>query len=411
MNKVRKSNFNSLILLSFFVLLAFSWTNFYYVTPLIIPLSLIFVLPYLSTKISKVQLNTLIFFLYSIFSLMLISPSSLFDFNFYRRDGNIFISLMPLITLTFLTFNFDAYKFISRFIYLLTFINLSIYSYFLLNGNLFETSNFYYLGFTSHNASGGYLAILTSFSLITFLYKRTNINFFIFVFNFFTVFESGSRGSYLALIAGIFLLFLLKKQLYKLLVTFLLILFSIQLSVIAWGYDQHHKNWEQNDFYAMDVVELPVRNSNNLSHRVIKVWPWAVDDFLKSPLIGTGFSSFNDRYKDPSQVFPGIKLRMLDKNVYNSGHAHHSFLNILAEQGLVGLLIFIFLIFYLFRSMKTLQNFEKDLLIFPLMVLILMSITEHRFAAPSQAFIYFIIYSLIIKNSASLITLKDNKVS
>jgi O-antigen ligase len=75
---------------------------------------------------------------------------------------------------------------------------------------------------------------------------------------------------------------------------------------------------------------------------VIKVWPWAVDDFLESPLIGTGFSSFNDRYKDPSKVFPGIKLRLLDKNVYNSGHAHHSFLNILAEQGLIGLLIFIF---------------------------------------------------------------------
>ena len=99
----------------------------------------------------------------------------------------------------------------------------------------------------------------------------------------------------------------------------------------------------------MDVVELPVRNSNNLSHRVIKVWPWAVDDFLESPLMGTGFSSFNDRYKDPSEVLPGIKLRFLKKNIYNSGHAHHSFLNIMAEQGLVGLIIFIF--FFIFFTL------------------------------------------------------------
>ena len=403
-------NINSLVLFTCFVLLCFSWTNFFYVTPLIIPLSFIFLQPYLSLKISRVQLLTTVFFLYSLFSLSLISVHSLFEFNFYRRDGNIFISLMPLITLTFFNFNFDSYKFISRFIYFLTLINLIVYSYFSFNGNLFESSNLYYLGFTSHNAAGGFLAILTSFALITFLYKRTYINFFIFAFNFFTIFESGSRGSYLALIAGIFLFFLLKRKLYKFFVTSVAILFIIQISVIAWGYDQHHKYWLQNDFYGMDVVELPVRNSNNLSHRVIKVWPWAVDDFLESPLMGTGFSSFNDRYKDPSEVLPGIKLRFLKKNIYDSGHAHHSFLNIMAVQGLVGLIIFIFLIFYLFSSMTKLRNFDKDLLTFPLIILILMSLTEHRFAAPSQAFIYFVIYSLVIKNSSSFLTSKDKVI-
>ena len=149
-------NINSLVLFTCFVLLCFSWTNFFYVTPLIIPLSFIFLQPYLSLKISRVQLLTTVFFLYSLFSLSLISVHSLFEFNFYRRDGNIFISLMPLITLTFFNFNFDSYKFISRFIYFLTLINLIVYSYFSFNGNLFESSNLYYLGFTSHNAAGGF---------------------------------------------------------------------------------------------------------------------------------------------------------------------------------------------------------------------------------------------------------------
>ena len=83
-------NINSLVLFTCFVLLCFSWTNFFYVTPLIIPLSFIFLQPYLSLKISRVQLLTTVFFSYSLFSLSLISVHSLFEFNFYRRDGNIF---------------------------------------------------------------------------------------------------------------------------------------------------------------------------------------------------------------------------------------------------------------------------------------------------------------------------------
>ena len=55
--------------------------------------------------------------------------------------------------------------------------------------------------------------------------------------------------------------------------------------------------------------------------------------------------------------------------------------------------------------MTKLRNFDKDLLTFPLIILILMSLTEHRFAT-SQAFIYFVIYSLVIKNSSSFLTSK-----
>ena len=54
-------NINSLVLFTCFVLLCFSWTNFFYVTPLIIPLSFIFLQPYLSLKISRVQLLTTVF--------------------------------------------------------------------------------------------------------------------------------------------------------------------------------------------------------------------------------------------------------------------------------------------------------------------------------------------------------------
>lgn len=399
-------NPNRILLFTTFVLLCFSWTNFFYITPLIIPLAIFLAYPNLSTKISKVQLVTLLFFLYCVFSLSLISYSSLFDFDFYRRDGNIFISLIPLITITFFKFNFDIQKYISRIIYLLTVVNVFVYYNFVFNGNLFEISDFYYFGFTSHNASGGFLAILTSLSFVNFIYKKNYFNFFIFAFNFYTIFESGSRGSYLAFLAGIVLFFLYSKKFYKTFSCFLLLILSVQIFIFSWGYDQHHRYWNQNDFYATETLELDFRNANNISHRIIKVWPWAIDDFLSSPILGTGFSSFNDRETDTQEVLPFIKLRFIEKNIYNSGHAHHSFLHIIAELGLIGFMLIVSLIYYLFKSISNLNTFERDILFLPLLVLILMSLTEHRLAAPSQAFIFFVFYSLVIRNKSLK---KDNE--
>jgi O-antigen ligase len=313
---------------------------------------------------------------------------------------------MPLITLSVLKFNFNAVNFISWLIRIITIFNISAYIYFLQFGNFIEVSDFYYLGFSSHNAAGGFLAIIVSFSIILFLYKRNFINITIVVFNTFTLFETGSRGSYLAvIIASIFMVLFVKKY-YKTIFISIFIGMIAHAAVLSWGHEQHHKIWDENDFYAMDTIELDVRNSNNISHRIVKVWPWAVDDFLSSPIIGTGFSTFNDRNQSPEEILPGIKLRVLKENIYNSGHAHHSYLNILAELGLVGFTLLSLLLLSIYKEIIKLEDFEKYLCLFSFVTLLLMSLTEHRLVAPSQAFIFFVVFSLIANN---VVSIKQNK--
>ncbi len=396
-NSLSFNNNNSLLYLIFF-LIGFSWTNYLFISVLIIPLTLIYFLPYITSNITKLQIAVLFLFLYCFVSLMLVSPSSIFDFNFYRRDGNIFISFMPLITLTFINFNFNSYNFVKRFTYVITFFNVLLYAYFLNFGNLFEDSIFYYFGFSSHNAAGGFLAIIVCFSFCMFYFKRNFINFILFIFNFFTLFQTGSRGSYLAVLIGLIFIFLYIKNFYKSILFFIISGIFIHSLVLSWGYDQHHKYWDENDFYAVDTMELDIRNSNNISHRIIKVWPWAVDDFLKSPIIGTGFSTFNDRDVETKEILPGIRLKITKNNIYNSGHAHHSFLNFAAELGIIGLLLLAYMLLQIYKSIVKMPMFEKILCLLSFVVLLLMSLTEHRLVAPSQAFIFFLFFSILVNN-------------
>ena len=387
------------LLYSIFVLIAFSWTNYLFISVLIIPLSLFFVLPHITNNLMKMQLYVVILFFYCVLSTLLVSPQSLLDFSFYRRDGNIFISFIPLITLSFIKFNFNSFNFLKKLIQIVTFFNLSIYLYFLQAGNLFEISNLYYFGFTSHNAAGGFLAIISCFSLCLFYYQKNMINFLIAIFNIFTLFETGSRGSYFALILGVIFIYLHSRNYYKTIIFSIFLGLLIHISVVLWGYEQHQKYWDEDDFYAMDVMELDVRNSNNISHRIIKVWPWAVSDFLNSPITGTGFSTFNDREVPLKEILPGIKLRILDSNIYNSGHAHHSFLNFLAELGLIGFILVCLVLYQIYNSILRLPAFERTTCLLSFVVLLLMSLTEHRLVAPSQAFIFFVIYSIFLKNT------------
>lgn len=401
--ELSKNRHNNFFLYITFFLLAFSWTNYVFISVLIIPLSMLCILPYLNRPLKNFQLYTFILFTYCAISLLLVSPYSFFDFSFYRRDGNIFISLMPLITLSFLRFNFNAINFIKKLVHVITIFNFLIYLYFLLFGNLFEFSDLYYFGFSSHNAAGGFLAIVVCFSMILFFYNKNLINFVFASFNTFTLFETGSRGSYLALILGIIFIILFFYKYYKTIFLFIFCGLVLHSFVLSWGYEQHHKIWDENDFYAMDVVDLDVRNSNNISHRIVKVWPWAIDDFKQSPIIGTGFSTFNDRNNVTQKILPGIKLRVLeDKNIYNSGHAHHSYLNILAELGLIGFLLISTLLISIFLNILKMHDFEKYLCLFSFCVLLLMSLTEHRLVAPSQAFIFFVIFTILRSNSLSI---------
>ena len=80
----------------------------------------------------------------------------------------------------------------------------------------------------------------------------------------------------------------------------------------------------------------------NTMDRLVK-WEKAWHLFKLSPIVGIGFGRFNDldfreAFGDCVQGYPGIAAFCIDATpVYDSGHAHNSYLQFLAETGLAGL--------------------------------------------------------------------------
>jgi len=145
-----------------------------------------------------------------------------------------------------------------------------------------------------------------------------------------------------------------------------------------------------------------------VNERVFELWPCAIKLSLSSPFFGTGFGSFND---SPYHL-EGIN-HVLAYNVptviYDSdAHAHHSFLHILAETGLFGLV----LVCLWLRSIYTYLIKKNDVVALALLgmfwCLIFSSFTEHRLFTPSQMLPFTIILGIYIANDTkNIVNLKS----
>ena len=137
----------------------------------------------------------------------------------------------------------------------------------------------------------------------------------IILINIFCVLFLFSRAAYLALAVGMFFLFAIKNK--KLLVPLLLVVVYWQVALPQKVQD---RILETTDVYG----EL-----DRASELRLIVWQNAIDLFYESPIIGMGYGVFSE-------------------SGFVVGDAHNIYLRILAEQGLVGLMIFLILLFVLF---------------------------------------------------------------
>jgi O-antigen ligase len=204
--------------------------------------------------------------------------------------------------------------------------------------------------------AGTYLYIIGSLLIILFLKKEIIFSIFIILITLFFILLTGDRSPFLGfllfILTGIIILKIKKKI--KILIG-ILIFFITLFTIINFNHlKERYFNFINYSFFSFKNLEIKKNTEHqaNFINRTeenpwIKHYNLAYKIFKDNPFFGSGYKTFRvicKEYVDPN----------FEKSQYKScsSHPHNFFLEILSEQGLVGLslfLIFLALIVYNFK--------------------------------------------------------------
>ena len=372
--------YESIIYLLVIISLLFSFTNYLYFSA-ISSLSILFVVvvyDHKKIKVSKLTIVLFLFFIYCFISAMIVNPKQLLDFQFYRHDGNLFITFAPLLILSMCHIKFNVWKIIKYFVSISTVFNTICIVLFLIR----RTNPEYSFMFYAHNAAGGFLSILVIANLFLFFKIKKNerfIYFIFFVINIIGLVLTNSRGSIIPLFAAFFIYYLMRKtKSFKekgksnLFFNFLdIIAFScvllgfltISMYISTVRSNDVLTNWDAyvlpNEFVGSKFSSILgiFNRSWTMINRLYYLWPKAMALFSKSPIFGTGFGSFNDNSLSFSGISGIISFSNSDIYLNGSNHAHNSYLHFLAEIGIIGFVLFMILLYEIRKDiLKILSN-------------------------------------------------------
>lgn len=417
--KIRIPNtINSCIVFVCYVCLFFSITN-------IIPVSvgyvvLVVTIPYLfftHRHYNSLQICLFILYVYFVLSTALYDPKALISPGFYRRDGNFFITFLPLLLLPDSEIQFSVEKVAEWFIYVTTIADVvclffhytEVYPLGIMRTDPAHT---YHFLFESHNAAGGFLGIVLALT-IGYVFYGSKEKRFIYsvcmIVNFVGTWATNSRGSILAILLSVVFIGLSrvvirgKKGAFHFDELFFLLLLGV---VIAFEYFVYHM-WGDNayggEFHALLQEKLFGKfgfaqdRTWTIFDRILRLWPHAIKMFLASPIVGCGFGSFNDEYAVNSYVNHIFAWNNPEVYQYNDSHAHQSFLNILGETGILGLGLVIAVLYFMKKSILQLKNKALSFgLYIGLVINVVTSFTEHRLFTPSQMVPFLLILAMCL---------------
>ncbi|SIT42746.1 O-antigen polymerase [Paraburkholderia ribeironis] len=337
-------------------------------------------------------------------STLLYDPQSFIEFDFYRRDGNFFISYAPIFAGCLYMHRLDLNKVLRVFFVFAVIVNIPAYVHYILQSGLlaiFKNQNDSFGSyFIARNAAGGFFAMLLCLGMACYLQQRSKLLLVLLGLNALMLFSTYSRGSLLgALVALNYLCFGRKRWMLATLMT-ALIISSIAMAIYQFDptvdYMGHPFSFHNEDPKAA-----------NLSIRYEWLWPRALVYFEQSPIVGLGFGSFDDEIHSLVSYF-GLFAVPSDIVVnHTDSHAHNSYLNLLAELGIVGLALMISFYWKLIDwSQKGAaaaalygrgQNFAALRFVeISSVCLLVMSATEHRLVSPSNVLILTLVISLLL---------------
>ncbi|MFC5413012.1 O-antigen ligase family protein [Larkinella bovis] len=389
-------------------------TNLIFISPLPSLLSMA-VLPFLLLRyqtfaVPKYLFWLYLYFIYSFAGILLYYPASFLHFGFYRYDGNFIISYTPLLLIPFFSYNLNADRLFKRFLIFATIVNGIAFGLNLVMTNfaaILDWNNpatFFHGFFKSTNGAGGFISIVLSLNIICYLKERKRRWLYLIGINTLFLVSTTSRGSMLGLIAGFAFFYFDRSNRTYLIKLALLAIILVQAVILYFTYPIYQTYVRDADpslgganTYISPLYGEVTTKSANLLIRVMETWPRAVDNFSHSPLIGAGFGAVNDipfRYGGIPYV---ISLNGQPQKVFNDAHAHHSYLHLLGEQGLIGLGIFLMFWYAVYRFLrKEPAGIVRDFLLVSFFNLSIMSFTEHRITSPSNALPFVIALCLYI---------------
>ena len=277
--------------------------------------------------------------------------------------------------------------------------------------------------FIDESVAGSYIVKLLAPSLIYFLIRDKNLKlaFILFILTFFAVLITGDRAPSILYFISFFIFLVLNKDLslkysYKnilVLISLILICFTLSSNFRnkvtytfgQFGFTAVEKifyNIQQNFFNEKNIPynehvksENRKKENNFFETQWFKHYSKAFEIGKKNILIGSGIKSF----RTSCQI---SKYNTKFDNEYNinygcATHPHNIYIEIFSETGMIGLIIFIFLIFYLIFQTSKHTNFNiKALTLCYIFILFFPFQTTGSFFSTFNGIFYFICLSLVL---------------
>jgi hypothetical protein len=338
---------------------------------------------------------------------LLYDPGSFIVLDFYRRDGNFFVSYAPVFAGCLYAHRWDLNKVLRAFFVFAVAINLPPYAYYLVQNGLLAIFTHPDDSFGGYNAAGGFLAMLCCLGVACYLQRKGRLLLTLLGKNALMLFSTYSRGSLLGVAAVFPYLYFGRKRWMLATLMACVVLGSIAMAI-------YHTD------PSVDYMGYPfsIENSNakvaNLDIRYEWLWPRALAYFEQSNIVGLGFGSFDDHIGNVVSYFHpfGVPSDVIIE--HSDSHAHNSYLNILAELGIVGLALMLSFYWKLVEwgrhgaAAAALVGHGQNFAAFRFVeissvCLLVMSATEHRLVSPSNVLILSLVISLLLA-SRPLIT-------
>jgi O-antigen ligase len=380
-------------------------TNYVYLSPL-----LTLLLPACVLVFTKEQLPRSILWLYVFAALFVLSTllydwHSFFTFEYYRRDGNFIISYAPLLVLPLFCLKFELKKVVRYFYCTVLCLYVILFIYHFVTLNSYSKLGIITFGglFHARNAVGGFLAVMAGLGFAYYYHRRGLKELCFFLMIFVMLVATYSRGSILGFLMGLLAWYCTITKRFKTLAVIIAIPVLLTTGSIAVGYP-YYKNTidthSEANLKNLHLTKVTTKNWNVLV-RVLYLWPQAWYLFLHSPIVGTGVGSYDDRPLELKQVMPLVSYNKQPHKVHTNRHAHHSYLMFLAEQGILGLAVFLVFWVSLFVYILKIRGTPviRTFLLIAYFTLTFASFTEHRITTPSNMLPFTIILGLVMAYS------------